>query len=77
MAPMDGSLTVDNRGGCAWVTIDRPPLNLLVPELIRSLRDAVEGLARNTQVRAAVITGAGPVLTAGMQLEYSMRHARS
>ena len=70
MAPMDGSLTVDNRGGCAWVTIDRPPLNLLVPELIRSVRDAVEGLARNTQVRAAVITGAGPVLTAGMQLEY-------
>ncbi len=70
MGTADGSLRVEARDGCAWVTIDRPPLNLLVPELIRSLRDAFEGLARASGVRAAVITGAGPVLTAGMQLEY-------
>lgn len=70
MAPGDGSLRIETRDGCAWVTIDRPPLNLLVPELIRSLRDAFEGLARDEGVRAAVVTGAGAVLTAGMQLEY-------
>jgi len=65
----DGQLRIDRRKGCAWVTLDRPPLNLLVPDLIRALRDEFEGLARDPSVRAAVVTGAGRATTAGMQVQ--------
>ena len=29
---------VERRGRCAWVRLDRPPLNLIVPEMIEGLR---------------------------------------
>jgi enoyl-CoA hydratase/carnithine racemase len=65
-----GSLVrVERRAACAWVVLDRPPLNLLTPELIRGIRDAFEGLRRDPTVRAAVVTGAGQVMTGGMQLQ--------
>lgn len=62
-------LRVERREACAWVTLDRPPLNLLTPELIRALRDAVRALREDPGVRVAVITGAGRVMTGGMQLQ--------
>ena len=43
----DGTVRVERRGGCAWVTLDRPPLNLLEPGVIRALRDTFAGLARD------------------------------
>jgi enoyl-CoA hydratase/carnithine racemase len=60
---------VEKKAGCAWVTLDRPPLNLIVPELIAELRAAFEALARDEGVRAAVVTGAGRAFTAGMQVQ--------
>jgi enoyl-CoA hydratase/carnithine racemase len=66
---MDGRVRVEQRDGCAWVTLDRPPLNLLEPGLIRVLRDTFLGLARDTAVRAAVVTGAGRATCAGMQMQ--------
>src|SRR5207249_1580454 len=54
-------LKVERRAGCAWLTLDRPPLNLFTPELIERLRDTFVGLRRDASVRAAVITGAAPV----------------
>ena len=66
---MAQSLKVEKRNGCAWVTLDRPPLNLLAPELILALRDGFEGLARDPRVRAAVLTGSGRATTAGMQIQ--------
>jgi len=60
---------VEQRHGCPWIILDRPPLNLMVPELITELRAAVEQLARDESVRAAVITGAGRAFTAGMQVQ--------
>jgi enoyl-CoA hydratase len=57
------------RDGCAWVTLDRPPLNLLTPDLIRLLRDAFDDVARDSSVRAAVVTGAGRAMTGGMQVQ--------
>src|SRR5437764_7078201 len=62
-------LTVERREGCAWVTLDRPPLNLLTPALVATLRDALVELRRDSAVRAAVITGAGRLFSGGMQLE--------
>jgi enoyl-CoA hydratase/carnithine racemase len=62
-------LHVERRGAAAWVTLDRPPLNLLVPDLLRALRDAFQELVRDPRVRAAVVTGAGRATTGGMQVQ--------
>ena len=64
-----GAVHVERRGGCAWVTLDRPPLNLLVPDLLGAIRDAFQGLVRDPAVRAAVVTGAGRAMTGGMQVQ--------
>ncbi len=66
---MPGLVRTEKRKGCAWVTLDRPPLNLFVPELIAELREAFEALTRDASVRVAVVTGAGRAFTAGMQLQ--------
>jgi enoyl-CoA hydratase/carnithine racemase len=65
---MEPMLRVENRDGVAWVRLDRPPLNLLVPELIQSIRDAFQGLQRNPGVRLAVLTASGRAFTGGMDL---------
>jgi len=60
---------VEKKGGCAWVTLDRPPLNLIVPELIVEMGAVFKGLAGDPGVHAAVVTGAGRAFTAGMQVQ--------
>jgi enoyl-CoA hydratase len=60
---------VDLRGGCAWVTLDRPPLNLIVPEMVQGITMTFGRLRADPSVRAAVITGSGRLMTGGMQLE--------
>ena len=60
---------VERRGGAAWVTLDRPPLNLIVPEMIEGLTTVFRELTGDASVRAAVLTGHGRATTAGMQLE--------
>jgi enoyl-CoA hydratase/carnithine racemase len=67
--PGGGRVDVQRRDGCAWVTLDRPPLNLLTAELVGRLRDAFIDLRRDPEVRAAVITGAGRAMTGGMQVQ--------
>ena len=66
---MPALVRVEKKKACAWVTLDRPPLNLIVPDLIAELRAAFETLARDEEVRAAVVTGAGRAFTAGMQVQ--------
>jgi enoyl-CoA hydratase/carnithine racemase len=61
---------VEERRGCAWVTLDRPPLNLIVPEMVEGVAAAFTALAGDSGVRAAVVTGAGRATTAGMQLQF-------
>jgi enoyl-CoA hydratase/carnithine racemase len=61
---------VEERHGAMWVTLDRPPLNLIVPEMIDGLRTALAALTRDGGVRIAVITGAGRAMTAGMQIQF-------
>jgi enoyl-CoA hydratase/carnithine racemase len=62
-------VTVEREGALAWVTLDRPPLNLIVPEMVEGIRATFETLRRDTTVRAAVVTGAGRATTGGMQLQ--------
>ncbi|MFQ5521087.1 MAG: enoyl-CoA hydratase-related protein [Candidatus Methylomirabilia bacterium] len=66
---MASALLVETREATAWVRLNRPPLNLLGPELIESLRDAFQGLARNPAVRLAIIAGSGRVFSAGADVK--------
>lgn len=65
---MASPLAVRRAGDAVWCTLDRPPLNLLEPGLIRALRESVETLASDRTVRVAVVTGAGRAFTAGMDV---------
>ena len=66
---MPALVRVEMKKGCAWVTLDRPPLNLIVPELISEMRAAFDTLSLDPSVRVAVVTGAGRAFTAGMQVQ--------
>jgi len=60
---------VEREGGVAWVTLDRPPLNLIVPEMVEGIRATFDALRHDPTVRAAIVTGAGRATTGGMQLQ--------
>jgi enoyl-CoA hydratase/carnithine racemase len=64
----DAPLRVDRADGIVWCTLDRPPLNLLEPVLIRAVREAFATLAVDASIRAVVLTGAGRAFTAGMDV---------
>ena len=64
----EAALRVERRGGVVRCTLDRPPLNLLEPGLIASLRSTFDGLATDASVRLAVLTGAGRAFTGGMDV---------
>src|SRR5262245_14229875 len=58
-------LTIDDRNGVRYVTLDRPDVrNALNLALIRALREALRG-AVTDQVRCLVMTGSGKVFCAG------------
>jgi len=66
---MEPLLLVESRDATAWVRLNRPPLNLLVPELIEALRETFLGLARNRAVRLVILVGAGKAFSAGVDIK--------
>lgn len=65
---MGSPLAVHRAGDAVWCTLDRPPLNLLEPGLIRALRETFEALATEGATRVAILTGGGRAFTAGMDV---------
>src|SRR5262245_35471119 len=61
---------VDRRGACVRVTLDRPPLNLIVPEMIHGIKATFDDLREDPKVGAVVLTGNGRATTAGMQIQF-------
>ena len=51
--------------GVALVTLDRPPLNLMSPELLYETRDALIELANDDTMRCIVLTGSQRAFCAG------------
>jgi enoyl-CoA hydratase len=76
-----GVVQVDRGDRVAWVTLNRPPLNLFEPGLIRELRSAFLELAADPSVHVAVLTGSGRAFTAGMDVhvlrELDVRSAKT
>ena len=64
----DALLLIEKRDGAAWVRLNRPPLNLMIPELIQSIRNTFDGLADDSGTRLVVITGNGRAFSAGMDV---------
>ncbi|HKQ65050.1 MAG TPA: enoyl-CoA hydratase-related protein [Methylomirabilota bacterium] len=65
---MAAPLTLERVGAAVWCTLDRPPLNLFEPTLIRAVRDTFAELAADRATRVAVIVGNGRAFTAGMDV---------
>ena len=65
---MAAPLTLERAGAAVWCTLDRPPLNLFEPTLIRAVRDTFAELAKDRATRVAVIVGNGRAFTAGMDV---------
>jgi enoyl-CoA hydratase/carnithine racemase len=64
----DRALRVDRSDGVVRCTLDRPPLNLLDPEIIATLHDTFATLARDQSVRAVVLGATGRAFTGGMNV---------
>jgi enoyl-CoA hydratase len=64
----DLPVRVDRAGPVAWCTLDRPPLNLLVPGAIHALGTAFSQLAVDDELRAIVLTGGPRAFCAGMDV---------
>lgn len=55
-------------GGIAWVTLDRPPLNVLDMALMAELEETLRELRRDETLRLIVLEGAGRVFSAGVDI---------
>jgi enoyl-CoA hydratase len=61
-------LRVAREQGVARLTLDRPPLNVLSPELIAALGAAFRDLATDPELRVVVLAGAGRAFSAGVDV---------
>ncbi|AVP96212.1 enoyl-CoA hydratase [Ahniella affigens] len=69
-------LTVERRAAIAVVTLNRPDLhNAFDEHLIAALTDAIANLGQDSDVRALVLTGAGPSFSAGADMNWMRRMA--
>jgi len=67
-------LLIDNRGGVAYVTLNRPEvLNALDELALDEISHAFKTLAKDASVRAAVISGAGKTFCAGADIDWMRR----
>jgi enoyl-CoA hydratase/carnithine racemase len=64
----DAPVRIERAGPVAWCMVNRPPLNLLEPGLIRALGAAFAELAADGELRALVLTGGGRAFCAGMDV---------
>jgi enoyl-CoA hydratase len=63
-------LLVEKSGGIATITLNRPEaLNALNAELRRAIEQAFRDLAKDSEVRVAILTGAGRAFSAGIDLK--------
>jgi enoyl-CoA hydratase/carnithine racemase len=63
------SVESQRRGDAVWLTISSPPRNLLTPELMRGLAEALRQADGDEEVKAIVLAGAGDVFCGGLDVE--------
>jgi cyclohexa-1,5-dienecarbonyl-CoA hydratase len=60
--------TLDMVEGVAWLTLKRPPLNILTVEMIAELDEALETLSQQSRLKAVVLAGSGKAFCAGVDV---------
>jgi enoyl-CoA hydratase/carnithine racemase len=75
------ALRVARENGVTRLTLDRPPLNVLTPDLIDALGAACRAVSSDPEVRVVVLAGAGRAFSAGVDVavmrELDMTGARA
>jgi enoyl-CoA hydratase len=62
------TVRVEARGQATLVTLDRPPVNAMVPDFCEAIAAAFDDLAALAEPPAMVLTGAGQCFSAGVDL---------
>ena len=68
MSDIEKDLIVDTHEGVMTLRINRPKVNALTTDLVRSMQDAFRQADRDGAVRVVVLTGAGTTFSAGQDL---------
>jgi len=63
------AVKVERDGGVARVVLDDPPLNILTRGVMAELREILEGLAREQELRVVLLSAAGKHFSAGASVE--------
>jgi len=66
---MSETVRLEVRAHVAWLTLDRPPLNVFDIPTNRALAAHVRALAPRPEIRVVALTGAGAAFSAGVQIE--------
>ncbi len=75
---MGSHLLVQNEGGVATVTLNRPEVrNAMDDDTLRNLAETFEGFARQADLRAVVVRGAGKDFCAGADIQWMKRAGKS
>ncbi len=62
------AITLDITQGVAWLTLNRPPLNILTLEMIRKLDNTLNTVAEQTWLKALVLSANGKAFCAGVDV---------
>ena len=66
--PSRSAITLDIRQDVAWITLNRPPLNILTLDIIRELDSALSEIAEQTNLKAVVLAANGKAFCAGVDV---------
>ncbi len=66
--PSPAAVTLDITQGVAWVTLNRPPLNILRLEMIRELDGVLRTIAEQPLLKATVLAATGKAFCAGVDV---------
>lgn len=61
-------LRIEVEEGIAWLTLDRPPLNVLDTALLLALGDAIDDLGARADLRLIALRGQGKAFSAGVDV---------
>ena len=66
--PSPTAITLDITQGVAWITLNRPPLNILTLDIIRELDSALSEVAEQTSLKAVILAANGKAFCAGVDV---------
>jgi cyclohexa-1,5-dienecarbonyl-CoA hydratase len=66
--PSSAAITLDITQDVAWLTLNRPPLNILTLDIIRELDSTLSEVAEQTNLKAVVLAANGKAFCAGVDV---------